>query len=123
MLSPYTEGRHDPLLQELGARSLARYDALVARLRADGYGVRYSRDGSIELALDETRADALAQESAALTRDGVAHTLQRRRAVARADARARAGHRDAGNSRARRGERARDSSRRCGCRPSAGARA
>ena len=75
MLSPYTEGRHDPALQELGARSLSRYDALVARLRADGYGVRYSRNGSIELALDENAADALAQESAALTRDGVAHTL------------------------------------------------
>ena len=70
-----TEGRHDPALQELGARSLSRYDALVARLRADGYGVRYSRNGSIELALDENAADALAQESAALTRDGVAHTL------------------------------------------------
>lgn len=75
MLSPYTEGRHDRALQELGARSLDRYEALVARLRAEGYGVRYSRDGSIELALDETAADALAQESAALTRDGITHTL------------------------------------------------
>ena len=75
MLSPYTEGRHDPLLQALGARSLARYDALVARLRADGYRVRYSREGSIELAPDEAAADALAAESAALTRDGVAHML------------------------------------------------
>jgi glycine oxidase len=75
MLSPYTEGRHDPLLQELGARSLASYDGLVARLRADGYDVHYSRQGSIELALDETAADFLAAESAALTRDGVAHAL------------------------------------------------
>jgi glycine oxidase len=75
MLSPYTEGRHDPLLQELGARSLARYDAIVARLRAGGHDVRYSRGGSIEIALDEAAADLLAQESAALTRDGIAHTL------------------------------------------------
>jgi glycine oxidase len=76
MLSPFTEGRHDPLLQELGARSLAGYDGLVARLRADGYDVRYSRAGSIELALDAAAADALAAESAALTRDGIVHVLR-----------------------------------------------
>jgi glycine oxidase len=75
MLSPFTEGRHDQLLQTLGARSLALYDGLVARLRADGHDVRYSRAGSIELALDGKAADALATESAALTRDGITHVL------------------------------------------------
>lgn len=75
MLSPHTEGRHDPLLQQLGARSLARYDALVARVRADGHDVRYSREGSIEIAVDEAGADGLAAESAALTREGIAHVL------------------------------------------------
>jgi glycine oxidase len=76
MLSPYTEGRHDRFLQELGARSLSAYDALVARLRSEGQQLRYSRQGSIELALDEPAAEALAAESAALTRDGVDHALR-----------------------------------------------
>ncbi len=35
--------------------------------------VRYSRNGSMEVALDENAADALAHEAATLTRDGIAH--------------------------------------------------
>ena len=75
MLAPFTEGRHDRLLQALGAESLTRYDALVDRLRRDGHEIPYARDGSIEVALDEAGALALAQEADALTLDGVAHCL------------------------------------------------
>jgi glycine oxidase len=73
MLSPFTEGRHDRELFALGARSLDAYDALVTRLRADGHELRYSRAGSVEVALDEAGAAELADEAAALTKDRVGH--------------------------------------------------
>jgi glycine oxidase len=68
MLAPFTEGRHDPLLQRLGASSLDRYDGLISELHADGNAVPYRRDGSIDIAVtldDEARLDAIAAELAA----------------------------------------------------------
>jgi glycine oxidase len=58
MLAPFTEGRHDPVLQQLGTSSLGKYDDLIAELRADGNLVAYRRGGSIDIA---TTADDLAR--------------------------------------------------------------
>lgn len=63
MLAPFTEGQHDPALQTLGQYSLELYNGLVAELAAEGSDVRYTRDGSIEIALDAgdvARIDAMA---------------------------------------------------------------
>ena len=70
MLTPYTEGRHSAELQVLGLRSLALWDAYLERLgEAGGSRPAYGRTGSLDLALDEAQAEALAgraREHAAL---------------------------------------------------------
>ena len=66
MLAPFSEGRHDLALQALGARSLARYDALVQALLDEGLGVPYARTGSIDVAFDSGAAAALDEAAAAL---------------------------------------------------------
>jgi hypothetical protein len=82
-LAPFTEGRHDALMQALGVRSLDRYDALVARLEEDGQHVPYSRRGSLDVVFDEHGARRLAEDSRALTAEGVAHTLYNNGAAGR----------------------------------------
>ena len=72
MLAPFSEGRHDLALQALGARSLARFDALIQTLADEGLPVPFSRAGSIEVALDADAATALDNVVAVLTRDGIA---------------------------------------------------
>jgi glycine oxidase len=72
MLAPFSEGRHDLALQALGARSLARYDALVQALLDEGLGVPYARTGSIDVAFDSGAAVALDEAAAALAGDGIA---------------------------------------------------
>jgi glycine oxidase len=67
MLAPYNEGRHDPAMLALGARSLGLFDDLVARLRDNGHVVGYTRTGSIDVALDEDAAAALRATAAELT--------------------------------------------------------
>lgn len=76
MLTPYSEGRHDPVLAELGARSLALWDGFIERLQ-DGYEGRplYARTGSLELALDDEEAAELEDRAALLARQGVEHSL------------------------------------------------
>jgi glycine oxidase len=75
MLTPYSEGRHDPRLEELGARSLSLYDDLVARVatRLDA-ALFYSRTGSLEVAIDESEAEELRIRAADLTGRGIANT-------------------------------------------------
>ena len=75
MLAPYTEGRHDPIMQTLGVQSLAMYDGLVEALRSEGEVVGYTRHGSMEVALDGADAVRLADDAAALAREGIAHRL------------------------------------------------
>ncbi len=75
MLAPYTEGRHDPAMQALGARSLAMYDAVVTRLREEGLAINYVRRGSLEVAIDEAGAEGLRDAAAALTHERIAHRL------------------------------------------------
>jgi glycine oxidase len=72
MLAPFSEGRHNPELQALGARSLTRYDALVQALLEEGLSVPYARTGSIDVALDARGAGALDDAAAALAQDGIA---------------------------------------------------
>jgi glycine oxidase len=71
MLTPHSEGRHDPLMERLGARSLGQWDAFVDRLRADGGSMAYDRSGSLEVALDEHGADSLKEQAALHARAGV----------------------------------------------------
>lgn len=73
MLAPFSEGRHDAVLQALGARSLSRYGALVDGLAEEGLGVPYARAGSIDVAFDAAGATMLDEVAAALTRDRIAH--------------------------------------------------
>jgi glycine oxidase len=75
MLAPYTEGRHDRVLEALGARSLALFDSMVDRLRADGHAVPYGRNGSVDVALDEAGAALLESQAAALAEAGIPHQL------------------------------------------------
>ncbi len=77
MLAPFTEGQHDPALQLLGERSLELYNGLLSDLAGEGARVAYTRDGSIEVALDgddlariDAMADALDEEGVACQRVG-----------------------------------------------------
>jgi glycine oxidase len=60
MLTPYSEGLHDPVLEALGLRSLWMWDAFAERL-FDGEAPphAYARTGSLEIALDEAEATEL----------------------------------------------------------------
>lgn len=54
VLAPYIEGHHDPTLTRLGARSLALYDAFMARVDAEAEErVLYRRSGTLETAFDD----------------------------------------------------------------------
>lgn len=81
MLAPFTEGRHDPALQALGAASLDLYDAWVASLAAEGSHVAYARDGSLDVVLREPDMTGQDQLAEALARDGIAHERLDRQAL------------------------------------------
>ena len=83
MLAPFSEGRHDPVMLALGARSLQMYDAFVDRIRSDGHQVGYARNGSLDVALDEPGAEMLQATARELERDGVACTWLNRPMLAR----------------------------------------
>ena len=71
MLVPFTEGRHDLLMQALGAKGLEAYDALMRDVDEEAVG--YSRTGSLDVALDASGATSLRETARSLTRDGIAH--------------------------------------------------
>ena len=74
MLAPFSEGRHDRALQALGARSLSRYDALVADAGVDeGVAVPYVRDGLHRRGLRRRpRPIRWTKRRGALAEDGIA---------------------------------------------------
>jgi glycine oxidase len=73
MLTPYSEGLHDPMLEGLGLRSLWLWDAFVERLFDDGVPAEvYARSGSLEIALDESEATELEAVASAHAARGVA---------------------------------------------------
>lgn len=70
MLTPYSEGRDNPSLEALGARSLCLFEPLLNRL--DGREQPpFVRTGSLELALSEDEAAELRTRAAALRAVGV----------------------------------------------------
>jgi len=72
MLAPYIEAHDHPELLELGARSLALFDELIAGLRADtGREIEYARTGSLEVALTEDDTVRLAEIHRSLVSSGV----------------------------------------------------
>ncbi len=72
MLCPYIEGAHDPVLQQLGAESLALYDAFVARVQRDAdLQVPYVRHGTLQVADTDEGATALDDEAQRLHALGV----------------------------------------------------
>jgi glycine oxidase len=73
MLTPYSEGLHDPVLEALGLRSLWMWDAFVERLFDAGVTAQvYARTGSLEIALDEAEATELQAVASAHAARGVA---------------------------------------------------
>jgi glycine oxidase len=72
MLCPYIEGEEDPVLQALGAESLALYDAFIARTQRDSdLTVPYVRDGTLQVADNDEDADALRHTAERLYAHGV----------------------------------------------------
>jgi glycine/D-amino acid oxidase-like deaminating enzyme len=72
MLTPYSEGLHDPVLEALGLRSLWLWDAFVDRLfDADVPPQVYARNGSLEIALDDAEAAELQAVASAHAARGV----------------------------------------------------
>jgi glycine oxidase len=75
ILAPHIEG-HTPELHELASRSLAMYDDFVGRVQRDsGRSVEYARNGTLQVALDERDAAALANDARTLATNGVEHLL------------------------------------------------
>ncbi|AMY12782.1 Glycine oxidase [Luteitalea pratensis] len=76
MLCPHIEGSHDPILQQLGAESLARYDTFIHRVRSDsGMDVPYVRNGTLQVAGTDEAAVALANLAESLHAQGVSCQL------------------------------------------------
>jgi glycine oxidase len=76
MLCPHIEGSHDPMLQQVGADSLARYDSFINRVRNDsGMDVPYVRNGTFQVADTDDGAVALADLAEVLHARGVPSQL------------------------------------------------
>lgn len=72
MLCPHIEGAHDPLLQQLGADSLARYDTFIQRVCSDaGLDVPYLRNGTLQVTDTDEGAADLARLAALLFGQGI----------------------------------------------------
>lgn len=71
MLTPHSEGRHDPCLERLGARSLAMYEPLMARLNDDGARPVFVRAGSLDLALTPEECADLGVRAQQLSQAGI----------------------------------------------------
>lgn len=73
ILAPYIEAHDEGPLLELGTRSLALYDDVIARVcEASGHDVPYARTGTIEVALDEADSARLQEHAQRLAARGVA---------------------------------------------------
>ena len=72
MLCPYIEGEHDPVLQSLGAASLAMYDGFIARIQRDSdLSIPYVRSGTLQVADTEEGAANLRDTAERLHAMGV----------------------------------------------------
>jgi glycine oxidase len=71
-LAPYIEAHQGSALRDLGASSLATYDAFVAGVVEDtGLAVPYGRPGTVDLAFDDGAAAALSATAEALAAEGL----------------------------------------------------
>jgi glycine oxidase len=74
LLAPYTEAEPGAPLLGLGTRSLALFDAFIARaVEASGRPVEYARSGTLEVALDEDERAALQRAASWLASQTVEH--------------------------------------------------
>jgi len=65
MLTPFSEGRHHPMLEALGARSLEMYDAFVAEtIASPDRPSWYARTGSLEVAVTDLEGEELRARAA-----------------------------------------------------------
>jgi glycine oxidase len=72
MLCPHIEGAHDPVLQQLGADSLGRYDTFINRICSDaGVDVPYVRDGTLQVTDTDEGAADLARLATLLFSQGI----------------------------------------------------
>jgi glycine oxidase len=72
VLAPYIEGHDSSPLRELGRRSLDLYDDFVRRvMKASGLPIQYTRNGTLEVALDTEHADRLRGAAAAFEGAGI----------------------------------------------------
>lgn len=84
ILAPQIEG-HIPELRTLAARSLAMYDDFVRRIERDSHRtIEYTRNGTLQVALDDREAEVLADDARTLARNGLEHTLLDRESAKRA---------------------------------------
>jgi glycine oxidase len=75
ILAPQIEG-HLPALLKLATCSLAMYDQFIRRVEQDsGRAIGYERHGTLQVALDDAEAGALAEIARGLLDAGVNHTL------------------------------------------------
>ena len=83
ILAPQIEG-HIPELRSLAACSLAMYDDFIRRVEQDSRrSIEYNRNGTLQVALDDSEALALARDARALAANGVECTLLDRDAARR----------------------------------------
>ena len=72
VLAPYIEGHDAGVLRALGRRSLDLYDEFVRRVAATGgLPVQFTRNGTLEVALEDDHATRLRDSAAALSAQGV----------------------------------------------------
>ena len=72
VLAPYIEGHESTPLRELGRRSLELYDDFIRRaMDSSGLPIQYTRNGTLEIALDTEEADRLRAAAASLARSGI----------------------------------------------------
>ena len=73
LLAPYNEAQYHPALLDLCTKSLDLYDDFIRRLRdRTAQPIEYSRDGTLDVALNAEEADRLATLREWLTSHGVA---------------------------------------------------
>ena len=78
ILAPHIEG-HIPELHRLAARSLSMYDDFIDRVEHDSNrSIEYSRNGTLQVALNDAEAAVLASDAQSLARNRIEYSLTNR---------------------------------------------
>lgn len=84
VLAPYLEGHDNPVLRELGRRSLDMYDGFVQRVTAKaGLPVEFDRRGTLEIAVSDEDEARLTASHAALAKEKIGAKWLDAKAVAK----------------------------------------